>query len=95
MINFKQILKYYSPNIVIELDKFLKNTDINLSTTIEEIRLRNSRQIILKFNSIEKILDYIVTTQDLIETLQHICDNSIYSFQGQICNRIYNSKRRT
>ena len=53
---------------------------------LEEIRIRSNRPLILKFSDNEKIFDYIVTVEDLIETLQKICENSIYSYQSQICN---------
>ena len=31
-------------------------------------------------------MKYIVSSEDVIETLQNICENSIYSYQNQICN---------
>jgi len=86
LINFNLILKYFPLNIITKIDSYLKNIDINISNTLEEIRLRNNRQIILKFNNIEKKLDYVVKQEEIIETIQHICDNSIYSYQNQICN---------
>lgn len=52
--------------------------------TLEEIRLRNNRNIILKLNNKEKILEYIITSNDILETLQIICENSIYSYQKEI-----------
>ena len=53
---------------------------------LEEIRLRVNKPIILKFNQTEKLFDYHVTTEDILETLRIICENSIYSYQNQICN---------
>lgn len=52
---------------------------------LEEIRIRNNKNIILKFNDREKIIDYLVTQRDILETLQNICENSIYSYQKEIC----------
>lgn len=52
---------------------------------LEEIRIRNHQNIILKFNSKEEIIDYIVTQRDILETLQNICENSIYTYQKEIC----------
>lgn len=52
---------------------------------LEEIRIRNHQNIILKFNDREEIIDYIVTQRDILETLQNICENSIYSYQKEIC----------
>ena len=78
------------------LDLFPKNisnqiSNVNL-TNLEEIRLRVQKPIILKFPDKEVILDYIISQDEILRTLQFICDNSIYSYQNQICKRIYNSK---
>lgn len=40
----------------------------------------------LKLGQTESIIEYIVNSDEILEILQHICDNSIYSFQSQICN---------
>lgn len=58
---------------------------INNNNLLEEIRFRNNRPIILKFTDTEKILEVNVHTEEILEILQHICDNSIYSYQSQIC----------
>ena len=75
----REILNYFSKNI----KSNLQNEDFS---SIEEVRLRIKQPVILKKNTEEKILDYIVNTEDLLETLELICDNSIYSYQNQICN---------
>ena len=69
--NISQILK---ENVTEDKIKFL-----------EEMRIRNKQKIILKYNSNEKIINYIVTQKDILETLQNICENSIYSYQKEIC----------
>ena len=74
-----EILKSFSSNVRAVLEK----EDISKT---EEIRLRVSRPITLKNNSEERILEYNATTEDILQTLQLICDNSIYSYQNQICN---------
>ena len=53
---------------------------------IEEIRIRANRNIILKYIDREEITDYIPSQKDLLSALQIFCDNSIYSYQSQICN---------
>ena len=75
----KEILRYFSTNI----RKVLQDEDF---TNIEEIRLRANKEIILIKRNGEKIIDYIVSIEDIIETLELVCDNSIYSYQNQICN---------
>lgn len=62
---------------------------------LEEIRIRTNKPIILKFAENEIILDYILTQDEILRILQILCDNSIYSYQNQICNRIYYYKRWT
>ena len=53
---------------------------------LEEIRLRANRNIFLKLGQEEKKVEHIITTEELLEILQRVCDNSIYTYQSQICN---------
>lgn len=53
---------------------------------IEEIRIRTNRNILLKIGQDEKRINYTISTKEVLEILQRICDNSIYTYQGQICN---------
>lgn len=79
-MNYKDILRYFPDNIRAVLEN-----EINNNFIIEEIRIRNSKPIILKLNNFEKIINYIVQTEDILKILQSICENSIYSYQNQIC----------
>lgn len=54
-------------------------------TSLEEIRIRVNRPIILKGSQQEEVLEYIVTTQDILEIMEKITENSVYSYQKQIC----------
>ena len=55
--------------------------------TIEEIRIRVDRPVILKYpEGKEDILDHIVTQNEILNILQSLCNNSIYSYQSQICD---------
>ena len=78
---FEDIIKYFPINIARELKENIK--DFNL---VEEIRIRQNKPIILKFNNSERIIHYYVTANEILEIMQHLCDNSIYSYQSQICN---------
>ncbi len=62
---------------------------------LEEIRIRVDKPIILKFSNKEIIISYNINSEEILNLLQKICDNSVYSYQNQICNRIYYSKRWT
>lgn len=53
---------------------------------LQEIRIRTNRQAILKYDNEEIITDYKPTEKEVVQVLQMLCDNSIYSYQTQICN---------
>ena len=53
---------------------------------LEEIRIKANVNIILKIGQADIIVDYITNQDELLQILQTICDNSIYSYQSQICN---------
>lgn len=76
----KKIIEYFPDKLQnILLEKIKANED-----KLEEIRIRNQRPIILKFNSEEVIVEYIVNSEEIKSILQLICENSIYSYQKQI-----------
>ena len=79
-MNYNDILRYFPDKIRVVLEN-----EINNNLVIEEIRIRNSKPIILKLNNSEKIINYIVQIEDVLKILQSICENSIYSYQNQIC----------
>ena len=53
---------------------------------LEEIRIRANKPVILKLGQVEIVLSYTITTNEIIGILQNICNNSIYTYQNQICN---------
>ena len=62
-----------------------KIKQINFENPIEEIRIRASKPVIVKNGQEEKTIDYVVTMETILQILQKICENSIYSYQNQIC----------
>lgn len=74
------ILKYFPDKI----EKKIAEEVLDKMDSLEEIRLRTQRPIILKFNDCEKIIKYTVTTEEILACLQMICENSIYTYQNQI-----------
>lgn len=78
-----EIFNYFSKNIK---DAIISNLKIEAYHFIEEIRLRNTKNIIIKLTDKEIVIDYKVSSEDLIETISLISENSIYSYQNQICN---------
>ena len=81
-MNKIDIFEYFPTKIV----EYLKNY-INISNYafLEEVRIRINRPILLKLNSKIEILNYIITSEDILEIRQYITENSIYSYQKQIC----------
>ena len=79
--NINEILLYFP----IEISNEILNIGNEL-TYLEEIRIRVNRNIILKIRQKEIIINYSVNTNEILEILQKICDNSIYTYQNQICN---------
>lgn len=53
---------------------------------LEEIRLRANRNILLKMGQEEYKIDHVISTEEILEILQRICENSIYTYQSQICS---------
>ncbi len=78
------IIQYFPEEINQIIENYFKEDTEEKEKTIEEIHLRANRPLILKFNKKEIILRTIVTQEMILQTLQKICDNSIYSFQNQI-----------
>ncbi len=76
------ILKYFPDKIRDIIKKEIQETNSNL----EEIRIRVDKPIILKFNNLEKIVRYKVNSDEILNILQAVCENSIYSYQNQIAN---------
>ena len=74
------ILKYF-PN---KIEKLIITEISDKMDMLEEIRIRALRPIILKLTEGEKIIKYDVTREDILNCMQNICENSIYSYQNQI-----------
>lgn len=77
------ILEYFPNKIVQAILNSINEKEIE---TLEEIRIRVSKSIILKLANKEIIVEYIVTTQDILEIVEKITENSMYSYQQQICS---------
>ena len=78
------LFTYFPEEISKEIEEYFNQDLEEKNKTIEEIRLRSDKPLILKFNKEEVILKTVVTQEMILKTLQKVCDNSIYSFQNQI-----------
>ena len=94
MLNLN-IVKYFPDEISQVINEYFKEDEEEKNKTIEEIRLRVDRPIQLKFNKFEKMLNKIVSQESILKTIQYACDNSIYSYQNQICDGLITVIGRT
>ena len=76
----EEVLEYLAENIKNEIIKYIPNVQ-----DIEEIRLRTNKPIILKNSNGNNLLIHLVSKEELLETFQKVCEQSIYSYQKQIC----------
>lgn len=77
------LLEYF-PNRIGQVIK--DNLNIDDYNLLEEVRIRVSKPIILKLGNENKVLNYKITTQDILEIMERITENSMYSYQKQICS---------
>ena len=79
-----EIIKYFPVNIYnILLYTFERNSQIEKN--IQEIRIRVNRPIILKMRQADVLIEYIVSQKEVLQTLERLCENSIYAYKNQIC----------
>jgi len=76
-------LNYFSRQIKGQLLTALQ--DPETEETLEEIRLRADKPIILKYHQKQEVIPYQPTREEILETLERMCENSIYSYQNQLC----------
>ncbi len=84
MKDIEEILRYF-PSTIYTL---LKNTlvqDRNLQKDLQEIRIRVERAILLKTRQADIVIDYQISTSEILQTLERLCENSIYAYKNQIC----------
>lgn len=85
MICIRNILRCFPIKVSKKIEDYFLSENINLNL-LEEIRIRTNRPILLKIGSNERKIEHIISSEEILETLQHICDNSIYTYQTQICS---------
>lgn len=79
MNEIENILDYFSINV-------RKIIEENYSDKIEEIRLRSNKPLCIKIGQENKLIDYIVKQQDVLQSFEKVCENSVYSYRRQICD---------
>lgn len=84
MKKIEEILKYFPTNIYnILLYTLEQNSQIE--ENIQEIRIRVGRPILLKLRQADILIEYVVTQTEVLQTLERLCENSIYAYKNQIC----------
>ena len=82
---YDSILKCFPQNLKNELEEIICSNNY-IENNLEEIRIRLNLPVIFKIANEEKIVDHIITQEEISEILQKICENSLYSYQNQIAN---------
>ena len=84
MQDIEEILKYF-PNQIYQLIKDTLQQDMNLQRELQEIRIRVGRAILLKTRQADIVIEYIVTSNEILQIVEKLCDNSVYAYKHQIC----------
>ena len=79
----KDVIEYLPNNIQSIVNTYLNN-NIQLSNSIEEIRIRSNGDLSIKVGQELISLYQNVTKQELQEIFENICEKSIYSYTKQI-----------
>ena len=80
----EEIYKYFPSNIY----SLLQNTteqNYQIEQELQEIRIRAERPIILKLRNVELGIEYQVNQTEILQTVEKLCNNSIYAYKNQIC----------
>ena len=80
------MLNYFSKNISQILKRNFEGQPSEKINRLEEIRIRSNGTIALKFAQNQEILNERINYEDILHTIQIMCDNSIYSYQNEICS---------
>lgn len=93
-MDYDSIFKCFPQKLIFKINEIMQ-TDKELNSSLEEIRIRINLPVILKGSYEEKVIDYIINREEISLILQKICENSLYSYQNQIVNGYITIKRRT
>ncbi|MCI8444240.1 MAG: stage III sporulation protein AA [Clostridia bacterium] len=84
MKEIEEVLRYFPSNLYHLLsDTFRQNKKIE--ENLQEIRIRCNRPIILKLRQVDIVIEYEVSQTEIGQTLERLCNNSIYAYKNQIC----------
>ena len=84
VIKIEEILKYFPANLYNVLQNVIHQNE-ELEKKLVEIRIRCNKPIILKIRRSDIPIDYIVEQTEILQTLEKLCENSIYAYKKQLC----------
>lgn len=79
------LLEAFSNNLFQIIYNFFQK-NIALKNEIQEIRIRANRPIIIRLQNKDIILQHNVTQAEIIQTVERLCENSIYAYKNEICD---------
>lgn len=77
------VLEYLPPIIKNKIIEFISQNK-EKEVSIEEIRLRIHKNLVLKIGQDLYVIDYKVSKTDIITAFENICEKSVYSYINQI-----------
>ncbi len=80
----EEILRYFPSNIYSLLDNTFKQNQ-QVAEELQEIRIRSNRPILLKLRKTTILIEYDVSGTEILQTVERLCNNSIYAYKNQIC----------
>lgn len=83
-MNLQEILIYF-PNNLYNLLRQAFEQNNSLEEHLQEIRIRVNRPILLKTMQADYVIEYNVSQSEILQTLERLCENSIYAYKKQIC----------
>ena len=74
MNKFEEILKYF-PNNIYNILLYTLEQNTQIENTIQEIRIRVNRPILLKLSNADILIEYTVNQSEILQILEKLCNN--------------------
>ncbi len=84
MKKIEEIYKYF-PSKIYDFLQTITMENRRVESELQEIRVRVNRPIILKLRKAEMVTEYNVSQNEILQTVERLCNNSIYAYKNQMC----------
>lgn len=84
MKKIEEIYKYF-PGKIYDFLQTITMENRRVESELQEIRVRVNRPIILKLRKAEIVTEYNVSQNEILQTVERLCNNSIYAYKNQMC----------